>query len=213
MSHAKGHVYIAVTEAHPGLVKIGFTTRSPEKRIQQFSTGSPVPFRLAYSAPVGNPRGVEQAVHAALHRFRVNQQREFFSVTVQEAITAIHRISEEVRRRDEEIRYRDAVAVAQATLKHKERWLGEDRWSTPVMLIAWMIGLLISSAFFGPDLWVALMPTSWGFAIVASVILGNCDALTNRQELTLLAVELAQQHRVKIDDLPLPKDGLLRFLL
>jgi hypothetical protein len=76
-----GHIYIATNAGLRGLVKIGFTTQSPAKRVAQFSTGAPHPFVLAYCAPVANPRRIEQAVHAYLAPKRVNKGREFFAVT------------------------------------------------------------------------------------------------------------------------------------
>jgi hypothetical protein len=107
-----GHIYIATNAGLRGLVKIGFTTQSPAKRVAQFSTGAPHPFVLAYCAPVANPRRIEQAVHAYLAPKRVNKGREFFAVTVEQAINTIRSLSEEVRRRDE-------LAAAEAKRKRQ----------------------------------------------------------------------------------------------
>jgi hypothetical protein len=223
-----GHIYVATTDAHPGMVKIGFTTQSPEKRIQQFATGSPQPFRLAYSASVTNPRKVEQAVHSSLDRFRVNDQREFFYVTIKQAVAAIHYVSEEVR-------YHDALVEAQAMLKAKEEWLLGNvvflrrRLPLRIQIAGVLIALLIPAtnlailsgfsmhltgnglgALFGWLLGALLFPIGW---VVAAIIATGFDVLTNRHELGLLAAALARQHRLKPEDLPLPKDGLLRLLL
>jgi hypothetical protein len=118
-----GHIYIATNAGLRGLVKIGFTTQSPAKRVAQFSTGAPHPFVLAYCAPVANPRRIEQAVHAYLAPKRVNKGREFFAVTVEQAINTIRSLSEEVRRRDAlaaaEAKQRDALAAAEAKRKRQ----------------------------------------------------------------------------------------------
>lgn len=123
-----GHIYIATNAGLAGLVKIGFTTQAPAQRIAQFSTGAPHPFELAYSAPVTNPRRIEQAVHAHLAPKRVNRGREFFAVTVEEAKQVIRGISEEARRRDEiaaaEAHYRNMLKAAKTVLAAKEIW----RW-------------------------------------------------------------------------------------
>ena len=77
-------------------------------------------------APVANPRRIEQAVHAYLAPKRVNKRREFFAVTVEQAINTIRSLSEEVRRRDElaaaEARYRNTLTAAKAALAAKENW-------------------------------------------------------------------------------------------
>jgi hypothetical protein len=118
-----GHIYIATNAGLRGLVEIGFTTQSHAKRISQFSTGVPHPFVLAYCAPVADPRRIEQAVHAYLAPKRVNKGREFFAVTVEQAINTIRSLSEEVRRRDElaaaEAKQRDALAAAEAKRKRQ----------------------------------------------------------------------------------------------
>ena len=43
---AKGYVYLLTNEAMPGYVKIGFTERTVEERIEELSkpTGVPMPF-------------------------------------------------------------------------------------------------------------------------------------------------------------------------
>ena len=77
-------------------------------------------------APVANPRRIEQAVHAYLAPKRVNKRREFFAVTVEQAINTIRSLSEEVRRRNElaaaEARYRNTLTAAKAALAAKENW-------------------------------------------------------------------------------------------
>jgi hypothetical protein len=242
---SNGHIYVATTKAYPGLVKIGFTTQSPKRRIRQFSTGSPLPFELEYSAAVRNAYSVEQAVHALLAGARVNERREFFKVTIQEAVEAIHQVSEEVRHRDafakEQARYRHALAEARATLKANEIWflsatLSSSAWVAPIIIL---LPTLLSILFVGFDfhifqewhpgielsgivfvvLWSFVLWVVFGlmlgliFWVIVGRVVEFIDILANRAELNALAAELAQQYLVKLEDLPLPKDGVLRLLL
>lgn len=87
-----GFLYLMTNPAMPGLVKIGMTTRSPEERAQELaSTGVPMPFHVAAAWPVDDVRAAERDAHEALARYRVNDQREWFRVSVPEAIKALGR--------------------------------------------------------------------------------------------------------------------------
>ena len=249
--NGSGHIYVATTDAHPGLVKIGFTTQSPERRIRQFSTAAPHPFTLAYSAPVTNPREVEQAVHAVLHWARVNQHREFFAVSIEQAKAAIHKVSEEARRRYalaleearyrlEEARYRDALVRAWAVLRTEEVWLIRNlAFLRSWRLLAWgLYTMLIAAPIIGAVLAVlapavplakayifshveltaigAVFLLLFGLPAVVGILayIGfGFDVLVNRHELEVLSAKLAVEFRLKPEDLSLPKDGILRWLL
>jgi len=87
-----GFLYLMTNPAMPGLVKIGMTTRSPEERAQELaSTGVPMPFHVAAAWPVDDVRSAERDAHEALDRYRVNDQREWFRVSVPAAIKALGR--------------------------------------------------------------------------------------------------------------------------
>lgn len=87
-----GFLYLMTNPAMPGLVKIGMTTRSPEERAQELaSTGVPMPFHVAAAWPVDDVRSAERDAHEALARYRVNDQREWFRVSVPAAIKALGR--------------------------------------------------------------------------------------------------------------------------
>lgn len=87
---ACGFVYVLTNRAMPGLVKIGFSTRSPEERAVELSTtGVPFPFQVAYSASVDYPAEAEAAIHAALDKRRASSEREFFRVSVEDAVRVI----------------------------------------------------------------------------------------------------------------------------
>lgn len=90
---AVGFVYVLTNKAMPGLVKVGFSMRSPEERAVELSTtGVPVPFTVAFSAEVVNPVEAEAAVHLALASYRASPDREFFRVSVEEAVTAVEEV-------------------------------------------------------------------------------------------------------------------------
>ncbi len=85
-----GYVYVMVTASHP-FVKLGATTAHPEVRAFQLTsaTASPHPFKVAYSREVQDCNAAEAALHERFADRRVNDGREFFSVSVDEAATAL----------------------------------------------------------------------------------------------------------------------------
>ena len=89
-------LYILTNESFPELVKIGFTTRLPKERCSELSaaSGVPTPFQVIYSQPVSNGRAAEQDVHHFLSRYRKNEGREFFQVSVDKAIDAVKQCSD-----------------------------------------------------------------------------------------------------------------------
>ena len=73
-----------------GLIKIGKTTTSPDKRMSELhSTGVPMPFVLEFSAEVEDCTASERAAHLALQEYRVSKSREFFRTSVRNALLAI----------------------------------------------------------------------------------------------------------------------------
>lgn len=88
-----GHLYVLANSAMPGLVKIGKTTRSPAERAFELSsaTGLPTPFIVVYEQLFGDCSAAESFVHTYLgvKGFRVSDNREFFSATVNDVVRAI----------------------------------------------------------------------------------------------------------------------------
>lgn len=84
-------VYILESESMPDMVKIGHTKGDPIDRANQLSksTGVPTPFNVVYSYNCFNGERIEKAVHKHFRKQRVNKQREFFYVDVEEAIQII----------------------------------------------------------------------------------------------------------------------------
>jgi len=87
-----GYVYILTNEAMPGLVKIGKTTRDPQKRAGElYQTGVPEPFDVMEALRSPNCSELEGRVHTALRSCRSNGGREFFKCSVDEATTVLYR--------------------------------------------------------------------------------------------------------------------------
>jgi len=89
-----GIVYVFTNPAMPELVKIGYTASlSTAKRIGELSanTAIPLPFEDLVSIPVEHPRAVERKIHAALSKYRVSPDREFFRLS---ELAAMHCVAE-----------------------------------------------------------------------------------------------------------------------
>lgn len=91
-----GHVYILTNQAIPKLIKIGMTTGDPEARARKLSgTGTPGKWRVYAKVYVPNCGTVERLVHQDLRKCRDAHDREFFRITPDEALKAIHRRAKE----------------------------------------------------------------------------------------------------------------------
>lgn len=84
-------VYILTNKTMPNLVKIGFTSNTPDKRAKQISrsTGVPLEFSVAYAFKCFNAHAFEGELHRYLKDYRINTDREFFQISVNEAKEAI----------------------------------------------------------------------------------------------------------------------------
>jgi hypothetical protein len=80
----------------PEMVKIGYTKNDPTERANTLSksTGVPTPFNVVYSYSCFNGERIEKAVHKHFRKKRVNSQREFFYVNVDEAIKVIESLGD-----------------------------------------------------------------------------------------------------------------------
>ncbi|MBV7533037.1 GIY-YIG nuclease family protein [Chitinophaga sp. sic0106] len=83
----------------PGLIKIGFTKRSPEQRRRELSqpSGIPIEFEIAYEIFSSDILKLEKSVHSELEHTRLNSNREFFCIELNEAITIIRHKADEQR--------------------------------------------------------------------------------------------------------------------
>lgn len=92
-------VYVLSNPAYdPSIIKIGFTSSTPELRKESIdrSTGVPIPFKVEYTKQCRNGRELEQAVHAYLANERINFNKEFFQVSVEDARQVIERIHSDI---------------------------------------------------------------------------------------------------------------------
>jgi hypothetical protein len=93
-SNKKGYVYILVNPAFPGFLKVGKTTKEPETRARELSSGSgvPAPYAVAWDALVTDCDYVEKIIHQQLDSARSRKDREFFAVPLKHAISVISKI-------------------------------------------------------------------------------------------------------------------------
>lgn len=83
-----GWVYIISNKAMPGILKIGYTERTPYIRAYElYNTGCPYPYKVDYSVYVNKPFEVEQKAHE-LQR-STNVGKEWFSCSQEQAIETI----------------------------------------------------------------------------------------------------------------------------
>jgi T5orf172 domain len=93
----QGFVYILSNEKMPGLVKVGFTTRTVAERLAELNsmTGVPAPFVVEAYFASSKPATDEAAVHTRLAPFRL-ANKEFFNCSVESAIEAVEKALERV---------------------------------------------------------------------------------------------------------------------
>ena len=100
------YIYILTNETMPGLVKIGFTMNKPTDRAKQINaaTGVAMDFDVQYQFPCFNAHELEKVIHIYLEHngFRVNKRKEFFNMTVAEAISVIERLGEPYKMSEDE---------------------------------------------------------------------------------------------------------------
>lgn len=84
-----GIVYLLTNPVMPGLVKIGMTAQEDiDKRMKElYTTGVPVPFECQFACKVKKSDCVkiEKALHTAFEPQRINANREFFRIQVEQA--------------------------------------------------------------------------------------------------------------------------------
>ena len=87
-------VYILSNPTSPGLLKIGYTKQTPEERCKQISsaTGVALPYKVEWAYRCFNGEIVERQVHHKLKAYRVNNNKEFFQVSLDEAKETINLI-------------------------------------------------------------------------------------------------------------------------
>lgn len=90
-----GYVYILKNEAMPGLIKIGYTTRTVEERANELYegiTGVPMPFEIVYEYSCEEPQKLEREMHKKLTAHRINENREFFKYSADDAFQLLQEL-------------------------------------------------------------------------------------------------------------------------
>jgi len=80
----------------PGIYKIGYTNKHPEERAKQISnaTGVALPYDVEFAFNCYNGLMLEGEIHKKLNSYRVNNQREFFQLSLEEIKTSIEELGE-----------------------------------------------------------------------------------------------------------------------
>jgi len=92
IGEGKEIIYIMSNPTYPGLLKIGYTGKEIEIRRKDLSkaTGVPTPFKVEFIYKLYSRGGeMERELHKYLKEFRTSNQREFFDISLKEAINAI----------------------------------------------------------------------------------------------------------------------------
>jgi hypothetical protein len=225
-----GFVYVAATEAHPGLVKIGFTRQEPRKCVRQFSTGSPHAFEILHVFETNDPRWLERTLHTHFAVRRVNAGREFFRVTLEEILKAARQISEEQR-------YKEDLDKARKRIEAATIWWIRGKKSVPkaitlgslsvsrdrvqavialcVMAIpssiinAWVVSnfdwVKVLEVPFWAFIYLTALPFGWlvqfGAIFLTTWIIRKVDRPRNLDDLEVLRLRLARDLRLDSADL------------
>lgn len=100
------YIYILTNETMPGLCKIGFTMNKPQDRARQINaaTGVAMDFNVEWFFPCVNAHALEKTIHAYLEQngFRINKKKEFFNISVSEAISVVERLGEPYKMKQNE---------------------------------------------------------------------------------------------------------------
>ncbi len=87
----RGFVYVLSNKAMPGLLKVGYTTRSIYDRIDELnSTGVPTSFVIEFYFEVDNAQRGESLLHRALSKH--HYEKEFFKVSVEKVVQESKRL-------------------------------------------------------------------------------------------------------------------------
>lgn len=93
----EGWVYILANKATPGILKIGYTDRTPQDRVKEINgaTGVIVPWFVVNAFQCKSPAIIESLVHRTLDDLRITRNKEGFAVSLNQAEDTITRIIKE----------------------------------------------------------------------------------------------------------------------
>lgn len=95
-SEGKYWVYVLSNKSMPNIVKIGYTKLPPEERAKQVSIGAgvPTPFIVEFAFKCHEGEFLEHEIHKHLNAYRVSNNREFFGISVNEAIGVVKELGQ-----------------------------------------------------------------------------------------------------------------------
>ena len=73
-----GFIYILTNKAFPDLLKIGYTLRTVEERVQELSgaTGVPYKYEIKYAVETFSPEKKEKIIHKRISRHRIKDGKK-----------------------------------------------------------------------------------------------------------------------------------------
>lgn len=76
LSFNEGYIYVLENKGQPGILKIGYTDRTPQARVKEINSGTGVitPWFIINAFACKAPTQIESLVHAQLDRYRVNKE-------------------------------------------------------------------------------------------------------------------------------------------
>ena len=95
LSFNEGYIYVLENKGQPGILKIGYTDRTPQSRLKEINAGTGVitPWIIINTFACKAPSHIEGLVHTQLWEYHVN--KEGFAVTPKMAEDVIARIISE----------------------------------------------------------------------------------------------------------------------
>ena len=95
LSFNEGYIYILENKGQPGILKIGYTDRTPQQRVKEINGGTGVitPWYIVNAFSCKAPSHIESIVHAQLNQYHVN--KEGFAVNASHAEELITQIIQE----------------------------------------------------------------------------------------------------------------------
>lgn len=91
-----GYIYILENPSYQGLLKIGRTHGDAALRARKLSTHTavPTPFFVSYEVYVNHYKEFEDEVHKALSIYRLSTNREFFKMSLEDAVNTIDHLKQ-----------------------------------------------------------------------------------------------------------------------
>ena len=117
----RGWCYVLTNEFMPGIVKIGWTARTPEERSVELSTtGVPGRYRIEYATEVAEAELAEKHAHSILRAVRVDPSREHFRCETLDAIAVVRESAERFGRLSERFHNVEREEAERLTGRHQE---------------------------------------------------------------------------------------------